>query len=335
MHSLPFLPNIIGMSLPLRWSQSKRTFPLPSYPPPGRSPCRCPWGHVRNAGRPSSPAPRNLPCSSVSDSASRSFPARPRRPGRPLAPVLKARPPGDRAAGAGKRAPPLLGACAAARGPSGPEVRAGAERRPDGSAAPGPAAGAAGRARPRSRPSPPWASCRTRCAAAPSPASCCVSTRRSGERGARGGTRRTRGSGCSRPRLGAHGTRSGHRARGWAPPSDVPSAWTPGPGPSDTPPPSRVQRGEVRAGARAPADAPGRRRPLSPQRAELRGGHRLVPGAGFPAADPAHLHVGERHGLHHGGGAVRGRRPCPGLCPRLRRAPQEVGVSRPAAGVRR
>jgi hypothetical protein len=67
-------------------------------------------------------------------------------------------------------------------------------------------------------------------------------------------------------------------------------------------------------------------RPL-PQRAELRSGHRLVLGASFPAADPAHLHVGERHGLHHGRGAVCGRRSRPGLCPGLRCPPQEVGVS--------
>lgn len=73
---------------------------------------------------------------------------------------------------------------------------------------------------------------------------------------------------------------------------------------------------------------------LSPQRAELCGGHRLVPGAGFPAADPAHLHVGERHGLHHGGGAVCGRRPCPEPCPGLRCPPQEVGVSGRAMVIR-
>lgn len=73
---------------------------------------------------------------------------------------------------------------------------------------------------------------------------------------------------------------------------------------------------------------------LSPQRAELCGGHRLVPGAGFPAADPAHLHVGERHGLHHGGGAFCGRRPCPEPCPGLRCPPQEVGVSSKAMVMR-
>ncbi|XP_023397391.1 glycosylphosphatidylinositol anchor attachment 1 protein isoform X3 [Loxodonta africana] len=76
------------------------------------------------------------------------------------------------------------------------------------------------------------------------------------------------------------------------------------------------------ARARPPRAAP----QCAALRAELRGGHRLVPGAGFPAADPAHLHVGERHGLHHGGGAVCGRRPCPQLCPGLRCPPQEVGM---------
>lgn len=95
------------------------------------------------------------------------------------------------------------------------------------------------------------------------------------------------------------------------------------------PSPFPVQRPRGRA-SNAPVVPPS----LSPQRAELCGGHRLVPGAGFPAADPAHLHVGERHGLHHGGGAVCGRRPCPEPCPGLRCPPQEVGVSGRAMVIR-
>ncbi|XP_036879245.2 glycosylphosphatidylinositol anchor attachment 1 protein isoform X1 [Manis javanica] len=76
------------------------------------------------------------------------------------------------------------------------------------------------------------------------------------------------------------------------------------------------------ARARPPRTAPQR----AALRTKLRGGHRLVPGAGFPTAYPTHLHVGERHGLHHGGGAVCWRRPCAGLRPGLRYSPQEVGM---------
>uniref|UniRef100_A0A5F9CZB7 GPI-anchor transamidase component GPAA1 n=1 Tax=Oryctolagus cuniculus TaxID=9986 RepID=A0A5F9CZB7_RABIT len=95
------------------------------------------------------------------------------------------------------------------------------------------------------------------------------------------------------------------RGRGPAPPSHGPPV---GPG--------------APARARPPRAAPER----AAVRAELRGRHRLVPGAGFPAADPAHVHVRERHGLHHGGGAVRGGGPRPELRARLRRPPQEVGL---------
>uniref|UniRef100_A0A8I3RU32 GPI-anchor transamidase component GPAA1 n=1 Tax=Canis lupus familiaris TaxID=9615 RepID=A0A8I3RU32_CANLF len=82
----------------------------------------------------------------------------------------------------------------------------------------------------------------------------------------------------------------------------------------------------VGPGAPARPRPPGAAAERAAVRAELRGGRRLVPGAGLPAADAAHLHVGERHGLHHGGGAVRGRGARPGLGPRLRGAPQEGGM---------
>lgn len=189
-------------------------------------------------------------------------------------------------------------------------------------------------ARSRSRPALPWASCRTRCAGAPSPAWCCASTRRSGEGGAWERGPEDRGSscrgpsGCSRQSSPAHRHHSGHQAWGSALPSGVPGAGTRDPGPTDmTPPPPQCGGRGYGLASRSLLMLQRPPPPLSPQCAELRGGHRLVPGAGFPAADPAHLHVGERHRLHYGGGAIFGRRPCPELCPGLRCSPQEDGVS--------
>lgn len=166
----------------------------------------------------------------------------------------------------------------------------------------------------RSRAAPPWASCRTRCAGARSPALCCASTRRSGRGGPEGGGARGPGAPAHRRPWGAQGP--GLRSPAWRP-----CTGTPGPVPSHTSPRPPVPRLRPRAGVPGLANSAVAPPSPLPQRAELRGGHRVVSGSGFPAADPAHLHVGERHGLHHGGGAVCGRGPCPELRPGLRCPP--------------
>jgi hypothetical protein len=93
-------------------------------------------------------------------------------------------------------------------------------------------------------PAAPWASCRTRCAGARSPAWCCASTLRSGE-GVGGGSRGL-GSSCG-GRGAAHPARAPEAAHG----GPLIPAGMPGLGASD---PAEL---EARAGVPGPANAPG------------------------------------------------------------------------------
>ncbi|KAM6102712.1 glycosylphosphatidylinositol anchor attachment 1 protein isoform 1-T1 [Theristicus caerulescens] len=149
--------------------------------------------------------------------------------------------------------------------------------------------------------------------------------------GCRHGGRRA-GTGCSGS-VGAWGVWVGPwaaQARGARGASPLP---VPVGTPSSLPPPAaRARRPPgprhgAAVGPPLPAGAlPPRPAPQHPAlRPELRGGAGLVPGLGLPAPRPPHLHVGERHGLHHGGGAVPLRREGPLLRPGVCRAQEESG----------